>query len=109
MPVLTNAPKIDKTFARRIPILPREAAAVVFLRRRFGYTISALARAFTRSTSSIAKILRFNRDLGGLRFFDLRKIPARIRILVAARQWKTLLKYLELWNSWILAEEGKPP
>jgi hypothetical protein len=99
----------DKPFAKRIPLVPREAAAIIKLRRNFRYTINTLAKVFGRSTSIIHRLLKFNTDLGALRKVDLRKLPTRVKKISKARQEGTLYRFLDRWVAWITSEEEKPP
>jgi hypothetical protein len=107
--MLHNKHSPDKPFARRIPLVPREAAAIIKLRRNFRYTINVLAKVFGRSTSIIHRLLKFNTDLGALRKVDLRRIPTRVKKIGSARQEATLYRFLDAWVKWISSEEEKPP
>lgn len=88
--------------------LPREKAAIVLLRKH-GYAINTIAGALGRSTSFIHKILRFNVNVGNLRFIDMRKLPGQIRLRCASIRWNTLQKFIGAWEKWILGEGEKPP
>jgi hypothetical protein len=92
----------------RFSRLPREAAAIVILRRRFGYSINTLASWLGRSTSFVQRILEFNR-LTAHASHDLRKLPQRIRRLTAARLRDEIIYYGRAWEAWILGEGEKPP
>jgi len=91
-----------------IPVMQREKAAILYLRRRFGYSINVIAKALGRSRSLVHRILKFNAALG-MRIQDLRKIPRRIRELARARQWSDINRYLHLWEMFLLGELEKPP
>jgi IS30 family transposase len=88
----------------RIPLLRREPAAYVKL-RRLGYSINQIARAFGRSRSVVWRRLKFN----GLNRRDLRKLPARVRLLAAQRQRISMGRWLHLWEMWVLGEGEEPP
>ena len=93
----------------RIPVLNREAATYILL-RRFGYSINIIAKAFGRSTSVVYRRIKKAVELyGTLRRIDMRKMPHRIRMLAKSRQWKTLVSMLPQWEKWILGEEEEPP
>lgn len=92
----------------RISLLKREAAAFIKL-RRLGYSISAIAEAFGRSTSIVYKRIHKAIEYGIIRFLDLRKMPNQTRRTSKALQWKRLLQLLPLWESWILGQGEKPP
>jgi hypothetical protein len=92
----------------RFSRLPREAAAIIILRRRFGYSINTLAAWLGRSTSFVQRILEFNR-LTAHASHDLRKLPARIRRLSASRLREELMLWGRAWEAWILGEGEKPP
>lgn len=104
----TRINRSNKGFAR-IPIVPREAACIMILRSRFQYSIQSIAKAFSRSTATVHRILNFNIDIGALRRFDMRKLPARIKHLQNARHDRVLCAYMDRWVAWICASEGKPP
>jgi hypothetical protein len=92
----------------RITVTNREAAAFIKL-RQLGYPVHLIAKAFGRSTSVVQRRFRFNEFIHAIRKVDLRKLPARIRRLAAARQWTALMKFLPAWENWILGPGGKPP
>jgi transposase len=88
--------------------LPREAAAIIKL-RRYGYSKSILAKARKRSTSFIQKILQNAEKRGVLRHFDYRKMPNETRIISRALQWTRIMRWLPHWEKWICGEGDKPP
>ena len=92
----------------RIKVANREAASYVKL-RRLGYSLSAIARAFGRSTSVVDRKVRKAIEYGIIKFKDLRKMPNQIRKLSKALQWKRIIAWLPRWESWILGEGEKPP
>jgi IS30 family transposase len=83
--------------------MPREAAAVVILRRK-QQSINGIAKFLGRSTSFIARILKANGNKQ-----DLRKYPTQIKQKAALRQWKLLEKLRLSWDKFILSEVEKPP
>lgn len=93
----------------RIPYAPREKAAILHLRKQYGYSINTLAKAFGRSTNIIHHILRFNHTIGQINLKDLRRLPGRIKKLATARMTRQLTFYMPQWTMWILGEEDKPP
>lgn len=93
----------------RIPVGAREKAAYIKLREK-GYTINTIAGAFGRSTSLVHRTLkRAYWILYSRRLKDLRKIPKLVREAHARLSFRSLRKYLPLWEAWILSEEGDPP
>ena len=88
----------------RIPLLRREPAAYVML-RRLGYSVNIIAEAFGRSRSVVWRRLKFN----GLNCRDLRKLPARVRLLAAQRQRVLMERFIHLWELWALGEGERPP
>lgn len=94
--------------AMRIPILNREAAAFIKLRRQ-GYAISTLSKAFNRSCSVINHYLKRAILRGILSRQDLRKMPNQLRQRIKAAQWRTLMRLMPAWEKWILGEGDKPP
>jgi hypothetical protein len=93
-----------------VPVLQREKAAILYLRRRFGYSINIIARFFGRSTSLVQRILKFNEALGALRWMsNKRKIPPRVRRLAKARMEKQMNNYIGLWTAFLLGLVEKPP
>ena len=93
----------------RIPVLQRERASILFLRRRFKYSINQLATAFGRSASLIHKIVKFNTRLGVLRWMDNRYVKTYVKKIAAARQTRQLAFFMGLWQAFILGEEDRPP
>ena len=89
--------------------MPREKAAIVMLRRKYGYSTNQLADAFTRSASQIHRILKVNQALGALHLKDLRRLPCRIKKLAAVRQRRQLRFYMGKWLGFILGVEDRPP
>jgi hypothetical protein len=83
--------------------MPREKAAYIILRRKL-VSINELSKAFGRSTSVIHRILQV---AGGRR--DLRKLPARTRILASLRNHKMMMTRLAAWEAFILGNGEKPP
>jgi len=92
----------------RVPFLEREKAAYGKLRRK-GLSINQISRAFGRSTSVVSRILKQLQQRGILRRFDMRKLPYRARMRVAAFRWATMLKLLPAWETWICGEGEEPP
>jgi len=92
----------------RIPLLRREAPAMIKL-RRLGYSISTIARALGRSTSLVHNRIRKAIELGVIRPVDFRKMPNKTRLLSRALQWTRLLKWMPRWEAWILGSEERPP
>jgi hypothetical protein len=93
----------------RIKPLPREKAAIIILRRKWGYTVTALAAWSGRSTSYIHRILNKNATLGILHYGNLRKIPNRIRQMAKRRMENNLRIYGEAWMMWLEGIGEKPP
>lgn len=97
---------------QRIPLLPRERAALIILRQK-GHSINNLAAFMGRSTSVVHRIL--SRELSRhwrlrkLRFFDLRKLPAQMKKRIAAAAWRKLMLLRARWLQFITSEEGEPP
>ena len=86
----------------RINRLPREAAAIIILRRK-NQSINNISYFLGRSTSFVYRILK------NFRKIDLRKLPRRI-ILLAARRNRVLLEKLRLrWQDFIIGESERPP
>lgn len=93
-----------------ISVMQREKAAILYLRRRFGYSINVIAKAFGRSTSLVQRILKFNEALGTLRYINnKRKIKPYTRRLALARMERQMNHYLKLWEAFLLSIEEKPP
>jgi hypothetical protein len=92
----------------RVKPLPREKAAIVMLRKK-GYPINMLATFLGRSTSFIHRILRFNVDVGNLRYMNMRKFQAKTRMRECGFLWKTLESLRVAWERFILGEGDKPP
>jgi len=84
--------------------MPREAAAVVILRRK-QQSINGISKFLGRSTSFVARILNFN----GLNKEDLRKYPAQMKQKAALRQWKILEKLRLNWEKFIFGATERPP
>ena len=101
---MDNISKFHIVVCMRIPILRREPAAYVML-RRLGYSVNQIAQAFGRSYSVVWRRLKFN----GLNRRDLRKLPARIRLLAAQRQRNSMIRWFHLWELWALGEGDRPP
>ncbi|MBT0160693.1 hypothetical protein G4O51_12005 [Candidatus Bathyarchaeota archaeon A05DMB-2] len=93
----------------RIPVLQRERATILYLRRHFGYSTNVLAEAFGRSRSLIHRILKFNKLLGTLPWRDYRQLPDRVKKIGNARQQRQLAFFMEKWQAFILGEGEKPP
>lgn len=98
----------------RIKISDRESACYIALRKK-GHRIQHIALAFGRSTSVVYRRIASNMkhcrdclDVWG-RHLDQRKMPGKTRLFNSRKRWFSLLKYLPLWENWILSEEGKPP
>ena len=89
--------------------MPREKAAIIMLRRKYGYSTNQLAQAFTRSVSQVHHVLKVNQALGLLHLKDLRRLPGRIKKLAAARQRWQLRFYMGKWLGFILGVEAEPP
>jgi hypothetical protein len=93
----------------RIKRLPREAAAIIKLRRDYAYSKSVLAKALGRSTSFIQNIISKAEKLDTLRYRDFRKMPNQTRRISRAMQWTRIMQLLPKWETWILGEGEKPP
>lgn len=93
----------------RIHWQPREKAAIIILRKNYGYTTNALAKAFSRSTSLIHAVLKFNNQIGNLNLKDLRRIPTAIKKIGNARMTRQLNFFMEAWQNFILGLTEKPP
>ena len=93
----------------RVPVLQRERAAMLYLRRKFSYSINTLAQAFNRSASLIHRILKFNQTLGTLARHDLRWLPSRVKKIGNARMQRQLIFFMQKWQAFILGESDKPP
>ena len=89
--------------------MPREKAAIVILRRKYGYSTNQLADAFTRSVSQVHRVLKVNQALGALHLKDLRRLPGRVKKLAAARQRWQLRFWMPKWLQFILGAEVEPP
>ncbi len=94
----------------RIPVMQREKAAILYLRRRFGYSINIIAKFFNRSTSLIHRLLKFNEAIGALRHIsNKRKIPPYTRRLARSRMERQMNSYYGLWTAFLLGLVEKPP
>jgi len=91
----------------RINLLPREASAIVKLRKK-GHSINGIATFLGRSRSLIHRILKRNRAYG-LHWLDMRKLPYKARMRMSAYRRSILEKLREAWTLWILGEGEKPP
>jgi len=92
----------------RIPLLRREAPAMIKL-RRLGYSISTIARALGRSTSLLHNRIWKAIELGVIKPVDFRKMPNQTRRISRSLQWTRLMKWMPLWESWIFGESERPP
>jgi len=97
----------------RIPFMPREKAAYLILRRK-GLSYNAIAECFGRSTSVVYRVIQraigFNYKFDvWRRKADLRKLPRRVRLRLAARARFFMLKLRSAWAEWVSSEEGEPP
>ena len=92
----------------RVKPLPREKSAIILLRKH-GYSINTISKALGRSYSYVYRTLRFNINIGNLRYFDMRKLPSKMRKWCSPRQWETLMSLWQKWEDWILGEGEKPP
>jgi len=91
----------------RINLLPREASAIVKLRKK-GHSINGIATFLGRSTSLVHRILKVNRQYG-LHWVDVRKLPYKARMRTCSyRRW-LLEKLRQGWEAWILGEGERPP
>jgi len=91
----------------RFNLLPREASAIIKLRRK-GHSINGIALFLGRSSSLVYRILRKNRAYG-LHWLDMRKLGYKIRMRMSAyRRW-LLEKLRQGWEAWILGEGERPP
>lgn len=113
-PFLARAKDYRRNMPRKqsmhIPVMQREKAAILYLRRKFGYSINIIAKAFGRSTSIVHQILKFNEVLGSLRWMsNKRKIPPHVRRLARARMERQMNHYLGLWMAFLLGLSEKPP
>jgi hypothetical protein len=93
----------------RLPVLQREKVAILFLRKKKGYSINILSKAFNRSASLIHQIIKFNTLIGNLKKFDNRALPQYIKKIATTRQTQQLSFYMEKWVAFILGEGDKPP
>jgi transposase len=97
----------------RIPFCKREKAAYAILRRK-GLSINQISKAFGRSTSVIHRALTrlekhgHNKFVNGSRI-DIRKLPYRVRMALSVKRWKTMMKQLGNWETWILGDGVEPP
>jgi len=82
--------------------MPREKAAYIILRRK-QVSINEMSKIFGRSSSVLHRILANTRSL------DLRKLPARTRVLGSLRTHKTMMKLQLAWEAFILGIGEKPP
>lgn len=90
--------------------MQREKAAILYLRRRFGYSMNIIAKAFGRSTSLVHRILKFNEALGALQWMsNKRKIPPHVRRLAKARMERQMNSHFGLWTAFLLGLVEKPP
>jgi hypothetical protein len=88
----------------RIKLLKREACAYIMLRRK-GISINNIASIVGRSTSLVHRILkRVN-----LTRNDLRKLPARIKLLAALRHRTFLKSKARAWELFISGDGEEPP
>jgi hypothetical protein len=92
----------------RFKPLPREKSAIVILRKH-GYSINLISKALGRSRSYVYRTLRFNLNIGNLRYFDMRKLPNKTRKWSSRLRWKTLMELWQKWEAWMLGEGDKPP
>ena len=90
--------------ALRIKRMNREAACMVFLRKK-GHSINGIAKFLGRSNSMVHAILKFN----GLTRQDLRKIPSLIRVKIALANRFLMEKYRSTWEKFIFETGDKPP
>jgi len=106
--LLANRVKSTNKVFARIPILRKEKVAIIKL-RRLGYQQAHIAKAFSRSTSTINKILSIAVSRGILAKDDMRKYRPLERLARTTRLWFKLVKWMPTWNEWIISEEGEPP
>jgi len=90
--------------------LPREATAIIMLRRNWGHRINHLAKALGRSTSFVYRILKQTRKNDKTYVqFDKRKIHRNAKMWNSHRMLKTLYYYIEKWQDFILGLDDEPP
>jgi IS30 family transposase len=77
--------------------------------RKHGYSINIISQALGRSRSYVYRTLRFNLNIGNLRYFDMRKLPNKTRKWSSRLRWKTLMELWQKWEAWMLGEGDKPP
>ena len=92
----------------RIAISNREAAAYVMLRKK-GHRLHHIAKAFGRSVSLVWRRISFYSKLSPFSKFDMRKMPNKTRLINSYARWKSLLRWLPLWEKWICGEGEEPP
>ena len=93
---------------RRINPLPREKAAIIMLRKK-GYPMNMLSKALGRSLSFIHRVLRTAITRRTLHVVDMRKLPGNVRLYCHNSRWRTLMRFMPAWESWILGEGEEPP
>lgn len=91
----------------RIAISNREAAAYVMLRKK-GHRLHHIAKAFGRSVSLVWRRIEFYASLSPFSL-DMRKMPAKTRLLNSHARWMSLMRWLPLWEKWICGEGEEPP
>jgi len=91
----------------RIAISNREAAAYVMLRKA-GHRLHHIAKAFGRSVSLVWRRMKFYSSLSPFSL-DMRKMPSKTRLINSYARWKSLLRWLPLWEKWICGEGEEPP
>jgi len=91
----------------RFNLLPREASAIVKLRKK-GHSINGIALFLGRSFSVVHRILKRNRAYG-LHWLDMRKLGYKARMRMSAYRRSLLEKLRGPLEQWILGEGEKPP
>lgn len=89
--------------------MQREKVAIIYMRKRFKYSISVLSKFFGRSKSLIQALIDFNVRLGTIPRLDNRTFHPHIRRLAKARMERQMNSYLKLWMAFLLGLEEKPP
>ena len=93
----------------RIPWAPREKACILFLRKKYRYSLNQLAEAFGRSVSLVHQVCKWNETIGNLKWMDNRCLPGRVKKIAAARMTRQLRRFMRMWQAWILGDGDRPP
>ncbi len=89
--------------------LPREKAAIIYLRKNKNYSITHLETLFGRSRSLIHKLIKFNETLGAITHQNLRTMPNQTRLKTSQRIRLQMDFWISKWMPFILGEQDKPP